>query len=421
MHSVQTRWLQFWQDWGWPILVAACVLLQPLGNSANLPMLILAIVGLSHFLRRPSVLGRAAKMRLLLFPFACLWLPMALSLTDAADLSRSLQTVLVFLLFPFMGLAILRTLAPAGRSERVLTLVAVTLTLWSLDGLLQAVTGYDVFGHPHIDGQLTGVFHPKQTLGAILAVFTPLFLFWLSAQARRHPAWWLLLPVYMTTILLSGKRSAWIMLGVAVLLYGGLLLTRLPLRRRLAALALVGTAAVAGSLAAWQQPHFRAKVETTAGLASLDLARADTATSYRLTIWEVGTRIFGDHWLNGIGPRAFRTVYPDYALPGDIFMAMNPRSGPTHPHQILLEIAVETGVIGLAGYALFWAWLLRELLWAQRMGADQYLAWLVCLAAALFPLDAGHALYDASFWGGISFWLLFMALRQRPGVRSRAS
>lgn len=409
------------KDWGMPLLIASCILLQPLGNSANLPMFVLALIGLANFTRDPKGQFCIAEFRILLVLSACLWLPMALALPDAVDFWRSAQTVLVFLLFPFMGLAILRNLDEPGQLARILFLVGCMLAFWGLDGLLQAYFGTNLFGHPLLNGQITGVFFPKQTLAAVLAVLSPIFLLWLHVQAQRRPWLWLLAPAYVLTILLAGKRNAWLLLGAALTIGAVIILLRLPIRKRLLVLGLMGFLGLASFWGASQSPHFRAKVDATEGLFSMDFERADRATSYRLTIWRVAGEIYADHWLNGIGPRGFRNIYPEYAKPGDIFMEMNPNSGPTHPHQIILEIGVETGAIGLIGFLLLWLWLVRELWRTTQARADVYLAWLVALGLALFPLNAGHALYDASFWGGITFWLMFIALRLRRPEHARWS
>jgi O-antigen ligase len=152
-------------------------------------------------------------------------------------------------------------------------------------------------------------------------------------------------------------------------------------------------------------PHFREKVQTTAGLFKGDYQQANQATSNRLPIWRVSVKVFEDHWLNGIGPRGFRYIYPTYAEADDIWIRQNPNQGPTHPHQFTLEIAVETGIIGLVGFGIFWIWIIRRW-WSAR--ADAYnpqLPWLAALGVGMLPLNAGHALY-ASFWSGIVFWLL---------------
>lgn len=399
-------------DWGMPILIAACIFLLPFGRTVELPMAIMAITGLVMTLRQPLCMIRTPPVRLLFALFACLWLPMLLSLPDAVDFSRGLSTDLAFLRFLFMGLFMLYALQNPERMGRIISILGVVLAFWAVDGLLQAVWGANLFGSPPISGQVTGVFHPSQNIGQVLAVLAPVFLLWLVDQAKRRHWLWLLAPAYMAVILLSGKRSAWVMLAVGLGVLGIVTLARSSRRRRLALVGLAGAALLAGGLALSQHAGFRAKVETTAGMFSDDFEKADLATSYRMTIWRVGLDIYREHWINGIGPRGFRMLYPKYAQPGDMFMEADPESGPTHPHQMTLEVAVETGALGLVGFGLLWAWLLRALWQAARWRDDPSLAWLTALALAILPINTGHALYG-SFWSGIVFWLLIMALASR--------
>ncbi|MDW8323844.1 MAG: O-antigen ligase family protein [Burkholderiales bacterium] len=398
--------------WGVPLLIAACIVLLPLGRSVELPMAVMAITGLVWLVRRPGTILGQTEFKLFMGLFACLWLPMALASFDAIHRPRAVETTLVFLRFLFMGACMLYWLRAPQTRTRVTAIVGVALAFWVLDGLVQALRGVNLFGQPMIDGQLTGVFHPKQTMGMVLATLTPVFLLWLGPLARRRPVLWLLVPAYAVVILLTGKRAAWLLSAIALVMVAVWALRSSSAKRRHLWAAGLAVCVLVGGLA-WQSPHFQAKWQVTTGLFSADAAKADAATSYRLTIWRVGVRMFEDHWVNGIGPRSFRNLYPDYAQEGDLFMQLNPHSGPTHPHQITLEIAVESGVIGLAGFALLWGWIVREWLRAWRVQATAYLAWLTAAALALFPLNAANALYDA-FWSGVSFWLLLMALAHRP-------
>jgi len=402
------------RDWLIVIWIAACILLLPVGRSVELPMLLLAIAGLAMLLRQPAQTVRSPPARTLILLFACIWLPMLVAELDAATLD-TLRTNVVFPRFLLMGLFMILVLAQAPeRIERLTLLLGVALAFWAVDGLIQGVWGRNLWGDPLIHGQVTGVFYPKQNIGQILAVLFPVFLYWVSVEADRRPWMWAFIPVYMAVILLSGKRSAWIMLAVALAVLGAATLVRLPRQRRWRVAAGVLALVLAGGLALGQHSGFKAKAEVTAGLFSGDMEKADLATSYRLGIWRVGQDIFRDHWINGIGPRGFRAVYPHYAPADDRFVLANPASGPTHPHLIVLEVAVEAGVLGLIGFAILWLWLLRAL-WQARRDATA-LAWLTALAVAILPFNTGLALYG-SVWSGIVFWLMIMAVI----VRWRAS
>lgn len=398
--------------WTVPGLIGACVFLQSTGRSFEVPIAIMAIGGIWKTLRQPEAIVADPMIRAFAALFGCFWLPMVLALPDAVDFARGLGTTAGFLRFFFMAVFIRCVYRHEAHLSKLLALATVALTFWALDGMLQAMFGVNVFGYPLIDGQLTGMFYPRQTLGHVLAVFSPLFVLGLLQWSKGKPWLWCLLPVYGTMIVLSGKRGAWVMLLAALAASSLVAFFRIPPQRRGLAAVLTGIILmlVVGGLS--QHEDLRTTWQETSGLLSRDFQQADAATSFRLTIWRTGCAIYQYHWLNGVGPRSFRNIYPDYALPGDFFIAMNPDTGPSHPHQITLEIGVETGAIGLLGFTLFWIWLGREFLHGVRRRLDVQCAFATAIAIAALPFNTSHALYG-NFWSGILFWLLAMYLAIR--------
>ena len=152
-----------------------------------------------------------------------------------------------------------------------------------------------------------------------------------------------------------------------------------------------------------------ARVGQTAGLFSGNYDQANAATSLRLPIWKVAVRVAEDHWINGIGPRGFRYIYPQYGGKDDPFLAVNPTVGPNHPHQLLLEIATETGLIGLIGYVIALLYWIRLTLGAARAKKGVALAFMGGVLIAMMPINAHMAFY-ASFWSCITWWLLMLSL-----------
>ena len=65
--------------------------------------------------------------------------------------------------------------------------------------------------------------------------------------------------------------------------------------------------------------------------------------------------MFQENPLLGIGPRGFRHVYEQYAGPDDHWL-QNGHRGQTHPHSNIVEVLVETGLLGLTGYLLFYSY-----------------------------------------------------------------
>lgn len=359
---------------------------------------LLMLGGLAVFARTPRALFDDPALRAFSAAFLCLWLPMLASLPDAVNPAHAGKTALAYLHFWPAGLCIVLACRDPRLRRWLLAGVAGVIAFWLADALLQLVTGRDLFGHPPAGDILTGAFYPKQRLGLVLAVLTPVYFLGVAWLARRRPlAWLLLLPLFLV-ILLSLKRTAWIMLAVSLagLLWLACARRQGGLCRALVGLLLALTLMVGGALAL--DPALRQRVTETAGLLSGDFATMDRASSYRLTLWRTAWRIFEAHPVNGVGPRGYRYAYADHAPADDFWLLRG--GGQTHPHQMLLEVAVETGAVGVVGYLGFLALLWRRLRWAVD---ETQAVWAIAALAAAFPLNAHLALYG-SYWSSL-VWL----------------
>lgn len=390
-------------------LVFSFLFVLPFGQAFEVPLAVMALLGLGRLLASPRSVTREPGVRILFLLFVAIWLPMLASLPDAVNFQRSLSTAMVFLRFPLTGVFIVFALRDEAARRWIIPAGGFLLLIWAADGLLQLMTGKDVLGFPYNGTRVSGLFHPKLVLGHVLAVASPI----VYETIRRHAAksiWlWLMVAPYLAVIVFTSSRAAWFMAAVAGLLYGLYLWNfhrpSKPSRILAAGLVVILAFAVLLSL----QPGIRAKFENTAGLFSGNYQKANEATSLRLPIWQTAGRMIADHWINGVGPRGFRYVYPYYAGPNDPFMAKNPEQGPTHPHQIMLEILAETGLIGFAGILVFYSLLLRFALRLEPERHADALPWLIAATAACFPLNAGLAIY-ASFWSAIIWWLIALAV-----------
>jgi O-antigen ligase len=201
------------------------------------------------------------------------------------------------------------------------------------------------------------------TYGNPSAVLTIVLLFWCSAAAQlglatagRRVAVAVLGLVAAFAIVVSGSRSGWFAVGIAVLATGGLWL--LGTERRAAAMAVVRQwlARTAGRIAAAVAglAAVGALVALGPALATrLTLADADLRFNYLLAAW----RMFAEAPILGTGPgtwvvQRIRYTYPpetDYYIP--------------HAHDIYAQTLAELGIVGaLAGLLLLagLAWLVRD-------------------------------------------------------------
>jgi O-antigen ligase len=203
-------------------------------------------------------------------------------------------------------------------------------------------------------------------------------------------------------VFISGTRMAWLALAwfvfftLAVLWFAGYRPNRKYLAGALVVLLFVGAV---GS----QTPSVRQKV--SASLAAFNGSSLDTASSGRISIWQTSVDMFSDNWINGVGVRGFRYAYADYSKPDDMFIhGEGQKMGAYHPHQIVLEMMAEMGVVGvtgLLGAVLIMLYLLKVLTAHTHRFSFLYA---VGIATLLMPLNTHLSMYS-SYWASL-FWFL---------------
>lgn len=381
-------------------LLVALVALLPFGAAPEVPLLLMAIIAGAAMLRG-RIDWRAPAVRLALVLFFGYWLPQLLAAPDSFAPRKSWIEVGADLRFLPLLLFAAHVLA-APRAIRIANAaLALLLALWCIDALLQAASGWSL-GGPAQGDRLSGIFGDDNLkLGGVIAVLAPFGLI----EAWRRAGWRGALPAFalvLTVVLLAGARAAWISLALVV---ACVLWQRLgPRRGALALGAALVVALLAGVVAEALSPRFAARVDRTATALTGDRAALDHALAGRLPIWDTALAMSAAHPINGVGVRAFRHAYPTYAAPGDPWVDADRGTGALHAHQLLLELASETGLLGLlcwsiAAFAGWQAW--RR---AARAVRERAAAPAIALLAMLFPFNTHYAVYS-SFWS-----LLLMAM-----------
>ncbi|MFM9912148.1 MAG: O-antigen ligase family protein [Methylophilaceae bacterium] len=392
--------------YGW-LFVAAFILLQPLGNAFELPIAIMACLGLWLALTQPRAVMALPAFKPLLLMFACIWLPMLASLTDAFFLSRAAQTTLSFLRFPLAALFATMVLSSSIARNRLLLLIGLGLSAAAFIVVILTATGHSSEGRMNLGFPV----------GHILAVLSPIYFYWLWRMPQQHRWVWFIAPLYIMAILFSGARVAWIMLAVGILLWAIQIFWVEKVKWRWKTTMVITSLLTLSIGTVFYNPGSSERMVLTAGLLSGDYAKTNAATSLRLPIWKVAVEVAKDHWIKGIGPRGFRYIYPAYVPKDDYWLIPRLRdgvwefykTGPTHPHQMLLEIIVETGVIGLLGFLVVLVYWIKLYLRTARDNMRQTLPWMAAAFIAIMPINAHMAFY-ASFWSCITWWLIAVSL-----------
>ena len=391
----------------------AFLVLLPFGGLYNVPLLVLCGLGLLCLASRPREALGDDGLRLLLVLFLCIWLPMTIAAVDAVDPVHAWRKVGSFLVLFLAGAYVTMALRRRADRQRLLVGVLVICVFWSVDATWQFIHGFNLLGFPHEGVRVSGIFHPDLKLGIVLVTLSP-FVFEAMRRLAGRSAWVLLALIpFFAAIALSGSRSSWIVLLFVLVGYGWYLFrwAEEPVCSRVVVLRVAAVGALAcGALAhAYPQAADRMQgllVERTTPFVEFskgDFQTSDGAVRARLTSWESAVRVFRDHWLNGVGPRGFRKVHPGYAPAHDPFVLRGQTSN--YPHLQVLEIAAETGVIGLLGYLVALAVLMRRFLEMDRSRLALGFPYLLAGFVALFPFVAHLALYS-HFMGVLIWWTI---------------
>ncbi|TLY53685.1 MAG: O-antigen ligase family protein, partial [Gammaproteobacteria bacterium] len=311
------------------MLVVAVLVLLPVGRSAEAPLALGALAGLVLTWRSRDTLAANAGLRLAALLFACYWLPALISAPDSVASSKSWSTVATLLRFlPFAAFAVL-ALRDARVWPRIVQAVAAVLVLWLLDAWVQACAG-------------------NLKLGPVLAVLAP-FLLVAARDAFGLRGLVVAFVFMLVPVLLSGERAAWLMYGLVTIamLWRE---ARTPRRLALGGVALVLLVSVAMLATLHLSPAFEARVERSLLALHGSEQAVDEASAGRVRIWSTAARMIAVHPVNGVGVRAFRYAYPQYAGKNDWFVHPDGDEGALHAHQIVLEVLSETGTIGF----IFW-------------------------------------------------------------------
>ncbi|MEJ5209012.1 O-antigen ligase family protein [Denitratimonas sp. CY0512] len=382
-------------------LLLAALALLPFGMASELPVLVGAVLG-GVALLCGRIDWQQPGVRLALALGLAYWLPQLLSAFDSAAPGKTWGEVALDLRFvPFLLYAA-NTPSTPRTADLLCAGAALIAVFWCLDALLQAVTGLSLGGAATSD-RLSGIFGADNLkLGGVLAVLTP-FVLVQAWQRGRTMLLALAVVMLLVVILLAGARAAWFAfaLGAALVFWQAL-----GRRRAITALLSLTLAVLLAGIAGYSvSERFAQRVDRTAAALSGDYAALDHALSGRLPIWETSWQMGLAHPVNGVGVRAFRYVYPEFAAPDDPFVDIEGVEGASHAHHIVLELFSETGLLGLGLWlaAIIFAWrAARRMPETARHRAHPAS---VALLVTLFPLNTHYAVYSA-FWGLTLLWLV---------------
>lgn len=407
--------------WRWaPAWVLTFVALWPAVGIAEGVMVLGALAAIVRLLlvrfRGGTRLLSGAAWALTSVLFATYWLPQLISSFDAVDQGRALRESVVDLRYlPFLWLV---AAAVANEHGRRVTFngLAVIVAVWTLDALAQVLFGTSplfwgidqlkqlLSGRAMCSAEdtaavdrLSGILGPcNLKLGVILASLSPFALF--AAASRFGLLGWAVAAAAIgVVVLLAGARAAWLTFALVLVFSGWRLL---GWKKLLGVFAFGALSLVLLTLAS---PQFQDRIERSSRLLTADESGVDVALSGRAQIWRAAACMVREHPVNGVGARNFRNAFPGCDPTPEATPAWG--EGPAlHAHQIVLEIASETGLVGLLLWLAGAAMAIRAWRYATPQARDRARPAMLALAVTVFPLNT-HLAFYSTFWGGLTLLL----------------
>lgn len=353
------------------------------------------------------------------FSIACLvmwaWMLLVvqpLAISPSAQWTEAVAWIRFPLMFTALRFWVLAV--PAARTTLAMIL-AVLLSLVVVDTLWQFLQGVSFAGHPRTStGRLTGPFeNPKVGifLGKFALVALPLCV---AAALAEKSRWWLavslaLWTLVIVTVLLSGERSAFLMIMMAT----GVIALLMLLRDKRLCIPYVAVAfvAVLGFSALYHTSSW-VKLRVNEGYDTITNYSQSDYGALAMSAYSIGLQ----HPLHGVGVFGYRGVAQDLDYKGVMFRGL-------HPHNMFLEIFAESGLPGLLILVGMIGTLARNAVQqfrrTQGMQALFPATAIAVLVQHFFPLVGMHSFF--SNWSAVIIWFCLAVIFSAISTKGRVS
>ena len=341
----------------------------------------------------------------------CFLIPGLLSLPGAVDFDRALSTAARFVAYGLAGLLFLRLSPSESQWPNTALWMTGLLVIWSVDGIFQEWRGVSLSGYPLFTGlpeghKVTGSM--GLDYGPNLAMLSPFLFETLRLHGRRLPVLWLSVPLLAVAVSLSASRYSALLLLVSAMLCGALWVRGRSSNQYWTPVFVVVLSIGGLLLPIVLVPHLAERLLLLGGSLSASEAEANAALAFRPELWKASWVLFTENWINGVGLRgASGAMYPILAASDFFPDAMLSRTW--HPHLGILEIATDTGLLGVLGYLLFLIMVARWMLVTNTAGQGVATTFLCIALLAMFPLSSALSMYSFPT-GSITWPALALAL-----------
>jgi O-antigen ligase len=377
------------------LLVLLFILLLPFGETSHLPVVIFLFLSVKDIWRNGFHSDFDSSG--FLWIAIALIVPLLISTIGAYDIYRTMRTALVFTLYSIAGVYLIRHFREQLDIDFLLYGISGILLFWTADALLQYFHGTNIFGWPgRIDG-ITGMYGYKLWIGYTFAHLAP-FLFESLRRWSARPGFkliWLLVIPFIMVIMLTGRRAAWVTLGLVSSIYMIWLVRHGDIKFRHLLTSFTAFCLAIGA-AVVISPELQLRVQTTMKVFSGTWDSVNLAGANRLEVWRGAWLLYMESPLIGVGAHAYDPF---------VFERGYTISKYGHAHLYGLDVLLSTGLIGFVAFVGAFFYLCIKLFQSIKLALPTLPAWLAAVSI-MFPLNAHWNFYaprPASL-----FWMLII-------------
>jgi O-antigen ligase len=327
--------------------------------------------------------------------------------------------------FPLFVMALTTWIWPQPQTQKYfMKWMIVLLVLICVDTWWQFLTGTSLSGNPQPDyvGRLTGPLKRMLVGVLLLRLSWPVIghaFAW--AVQQRHILRASLLPLALTavigmTILISGERVAFALFALCAFFFA---CGAKQLRQLIFGCGIIGALAAVAIVLYTPSLNHRMLKDTDRVVSNLSQSAYTAVWTNGLVAWRYAP-------IMGIGPNNFVPMCEKLGKDSGFLNEQRDFDGmkcTRHPHNIYLEWAAETGLIGLALFLTMVALWIRQTWQAFRRADDighyyQRLGCVVALIPFFWPLMSTMSFF--SNWSAVIFWWV-LAVILSPHVQTNAA
>ena len=357
------------RDWFKGLMVAAPVVVFPFSKIYTAFFIIILILGCINW--RNSF--RSESHKPLLLGIAAIAAPVFITTLALPFLGndwdflllKKLATVLLGGAFGLATISLIKEQPGALRITRAA--ICITILFWSFDGFIQLIFGQDLFGFPLHRGRV-GIFASRpEDFGwyfpffAIFPIFDTLNLSHRSKLCAPNKIFSLLILIFSSIIAFSGgSRNSILVISIVSLIWAAAIAREAPPRYRNISIAcFLGGLVLFVVLFYNFNGVFQGRIDQSLKiLVDPSYQQMNEVLSKRFDVWLPAIEIVQKNIWFGIGPDRFRDAVLDILKPGNYFF-QNGRI--MHAHQVLIEVILGTGIIGLFCFLAYYIYVTRYL------------------------------------------------------------